>query len=164
VEQAVRFSGTDGLALVISVAVCFAAAAAGSWLTFASLDTWYAGLAKPSLNPPNWVFGPVWSTLYLLMAIAAWLIWQQRARTRIRLPLSLFAAQLAVNVAWSGCFFYLERLGLAFGDVVLLWLLILATMVSFFRVSRAAGALLVPYLLWVSFASYLNFAIWRLNA
>jgi translocator protein len=159
-----KVSGTDALALMISVAVCFGAAAAGSWLTFASLDTWYAGLTKPSLNPPNWVFGPVWSTLYLLMAIAAWLVWQRRERTKVKLPLMLFAAQLALNVAWSGCFFYLQRPGLALADIALLWLSILATMVSFFRVSGVAGASLVPYWLWVTFASYLNFAIWRLNA
>jgi tryptophan-rich sensory protein len=159
-----KLPAKDILALLVSTAICFAAAGLGSQLTVVALEPWYAGLKKPAFNPPDWVFGPVWSLLYLLMAISAWLVWRQRERAAVRLPLALFGVQLALNVAWSGCFFYLQRPGAALSEIAVLWLAILATMLTFFRVNRAAGALLVPYLLWVSFASVLNFAIWRLNA
>lgn len=159
-----KLATKDIYSLLASVAICFAAAGLGSQLTVASLEPWYAELKKPAFNPPDRVFGPVWSLLYLLMAISAWLVWRERDRAAVRGALSLFGIQLVLNVAWSGCFFYLQRPGLALGEIVLLWLAILATIVSFFRVARAAGALLVPYWLWVSFASVLNFALWRLNS
>lgn len=147
---------------------------AGSLLVFLALATcaaamgalfqpgaWYAGLRKPPLTPPDWLFGPVWSALYLAMAVAAWLVW--RARGRVGLALWLWGGQLAANAAWSALFFGLQRPGLGLLDIVLLWLLVLATTVAFFRARPLAGALLVPYLAWVGFAAYLNAALWHLN-
>ena len=147
----------------LAQAICFAAAAIGGWLTSRTLATWYPGLAKPSWNPPDWVFAPVWTVLYAMMACAAWLVGRERGWRAAAFPLGLFAAQLALNVAWSGLFFALQSPGAALVDVILLWLLILATLVSFWRVNAQAGLLLVPYLGWVSFAAVLNCAIWQLN-
>lgn len=152
------------LMLLVFIGVCFAAAAVGSSVTTPALDDWYANLNKPDWNPPNAVFGPVWSVLFLLMAMAGWLIWKRRGFVDSGLPLSLFAVQLAFNVLWSVLFFGLRNPGLAFADVVCLWLAIAATLVSFWRVRPLAGALLVPYLGWVSYAAALNVAIWQLNA
>ena len=151
------------LGLVIFLVVCFTAAWIGGAVTTPKIGTWYVTLAKPSWNPPNWIFGPVWAALYFCMAIAAWLVWRQGGFRQARVPLALFAVQLALNVLWSCIFFGLENPGLAFVEVLLLWLAIAATMVSFWWRSMVAGILFVPYLAWVSFASVLNFAIWRLN-
>ena len=118
---------------------------------------------KPSWTPPNWIFGPVWSALYFFMAIAAWLVWRQGGVSNATLPLTLFGFQLVLNVYWSCIFFGQENPCLAFVEVLLLWLAIAATMIEFWQRSRIAGILFVPYLVWVSFASVLNFTIWRLN-
>jgi translocator protein len=123
---------------------------------------WYASLEKPSWNPPGWVFGPVWTILYVMIAIAGWLAW--RGRDRSRLPITLWGGQLLLNALWSWLFFGLERSGFAFVDIVILWLLIAAFIVSAWRISRPASLLFVPYALWVGFAAALNFAIWRLNS
>jgi translocator protein len=123
---------------------------------------WYASLEKPSWNPPGWVFGPVWTILYVMIAIAGWLAW--RGRDRSRLPITLWGGQLLLNALWSWLFFGLERPGAAFVDIVILWLLIAAFIVAAWRSSRAASLLFVPYALWVGFAAALNFAIWRLNS
>jgi tryptophan-rich sensory protein len=112
---------------------------------------------------PDWIFGPVWTLLYLMMAVSAWLVWRQAGFAGAKLPRALFAVQLALNSLWSVLFFGLQNPGAAAVEIVLLWLAILATTVSFFRQSKVAGWLMVPYLAWVSFASVLNFAIWRLN-
>jgi len=152
------------LKLAVSLLVCLGAGWIGSIFTTPSIPTWYAGLAKPSFNPPNGVFGPVWTLLYLLMGIALFLVWRKAPQAPgAGLALVLFLVQLALNVLWSILFFGLRSPLLGLVDILLLWAAILATMLLFFRVSPAAGALLVPYLLWVSFASVLNFAIWRLN-
>ena len=153
---------TQGLGLVVSIGICFAAAGIGSQFTAASAGSWYAALAKPSWTPPGWVFGPVWSLLYLAMGVSAWLVW--RTREAVRDPLMLFALQLAVNASWSGLFFGLRSPGAAFAEILLLWFAILATLTVFWRRSLLAGLLLLPYLLWVSFAAALNLAIWRLNS
>jgi len=153
----------QALSLVISVAICLGAAGIGFLLTAPSLGTWYPTLVKPGWNPPNWVFGPVWTFLYVSMAVAAWLVWRWSQELPVRVPLRLFSVQLALNVAWSGIFFYLHHIGVAVAEVLLLWSFILATTVAFRRVSRAAALLMVPYLAWVSFAAYLNFTVWRLN-
>jgi benzodiazapine receptor len=145
------------------VLLCLGIAASGAAWTNTSLTTWYAHLNKPAWNPPNWVFGPVWTTLYVLMAVAAWLVWRERGWREGSMPLSVFAAQLVLNAAWSWLFFGMRSPGLAFVDIVLLWLAILATVITFWRVSATAGGLLLPYLAWVSFAVALNGAIWRLN-
>jgi translocator protein len=124
-------------------------------------DAWYAALAKPAWNPPAWVFAPVWTALYLALGVAAWLVWRAGGGWSL---LVLWAVQLAVNGLWTPLFFGLHRPDLAFADVVVLWALVAAMVVAFWRVTPAAGALLVPYLAWVTFAAALNLALWRLNA
>jgi tryptophan-rich sensory protein len=148
------------LALAILIVVCFAVAGLGGLATTPNIPNWYAGLAKPSWTPPGWLFGPVWSALYLSMAVAAWLVWR---KGNAALPMTLFSVQLAFNAAWSWLFFGMHNPGAAFIDIGLLWAAIVATLIVFWRRSLAAGLLFVPYLAWVSFAAVLNFAIWRLN-
>jgi tryptophan-rich sensory protein len=149
-----------GLALAGWLALTFLAAAFGG---FFAPGQWYASLAKPAWNPPAWIFGPVWTVLYAMMAVAAWLVWKRAGFGRQPLALSLFLAQLLLNALWSPLFFGLRNPGLAFADILLLWLALLATVVVFWRTRRVAGALLMPYLAWVTFAAALNLAIWRLN-
>lgn len=139
---------------------CFAASGSA---VFVATGGWYATLNKPSWNPPAWVFGPVWSLLYVMMAIAAWLVWRRGGWSQQSRALGLFLLQWLLNALWTPLFFGLHRPGWAFAEILLLWLALLATLVCFWRVSRTAGALLVPYLAWVSFAAFLNFTIWRLN-
>lgn len=153
----------SGWALVISVATCLAAGALGSIATASSVQTWYPGIAKPSWNPPSAVFGPVWTTLFVLMGIAVWLVWRTPDGIDRRRGLQLFAVQLVLNTTWSFVFFGLRTPGLAAVEIVVLWIAIVATIVVFARVHRGAAALLLPYILWVSFAAVLNFTIWRLN-
>ncbi|MBV9088046.1 MAG: tryptophan-rich sensory protein [Acidobacteriaceae bacterium] len=152
----------DWLGWGVFVAVCFLAAAIGSWFT-GSVKSWYPTLLKPAGTPPAWVFGPVWSTLYLLMGTAAWLVWRHRSPSEITLALTLFFAQLALNATWSYVFFGLQRPGLALLDIVALLAAIIATMTSFVPLSRLAFWLMTPYVAWVSYATFLNFGIWRLN-
>jgi tryptophan-rich sensory protein len=123
----------------------------------------YAQLARPEWAPPSSIFGPVWTVLYALMGIAAWLVWRAAAFRTTRLPITLFLVQLALNALWSWLFFGWHQGALAFADILLLWVSIVATLIAFWRVSRLAGALLLPYLLWVSFATALNYAVWQLN-
>jgi len=151
------------LGLVIAFVVTFTAAAIGSAFTARSVGDWYVGLARPPWTPPSWVFGPVWTLLYSMMAVAAWIVWRRAGPSGAALPLALFGIQLALNVGWSAVFFGLRMPGAAFAEIVLLWLSILATLLAFWRVGPVAGALLLPYLGWVSFAAALNLAIWRLN-
>jgi benzodiazapine receptor len=144
------------------LAVSFAAAAVGG---FASVDagSFYQGLSRPEWAPPGWLFGPVWSLLYLLMGVAAWLVWKAQGWRNAATALSLFLVQLAVNALWSWLFF-VWRLGQAsFVEVLVLWALIVWTLVTFWRVRPLAGYLLAPYLLWVSFASVLTYAVWQRN-
>jgi translocator protein len=141
--------------------VCFAAASLGAVFM---PGEWYAALRKPAWNPPGWVFGPVWSALYAMMAVAAWLVWKRGGFVAQRRPLALFLAQLVLNAAWTPLFFGLHRPGLAFAEILLLWLAIVATLAAFRPVSRTAAWLLAPYLAWVSFAAVLNGTLWRLNA
>jgi tryptophan-rich sensory protein len=149
------------LALAGWVLVCFAATAMGGLFP---PGEWYASLKKPSWNPPGWVFGPVWTALHAMMAVAAWLVWKRGGWAAQRRPLALFLGQLILNAAWTPLFFGLHRPGLAFAEIVLLWLAIAATLVAFRPVSRVAAWLLAPYLAWVSFAAGLNFTLWRLNS
>jgi len=153
----------QAIGLAVSIAVCFGAAGVGSMLTTPSIGGWYATLMKPAWTPPNWLFGPVWSLLYLAMSVAAWMVWRRAGFSGARFALALFAAQLVLNVCWSAIFFWAHRPGLAFAEITLLGLLILATMVAFRPLSRTAAGLMAPYLLWVAFAAALNFSIWRLN-
>ena len=156
--------GRPWIGLLVFLVLCFAAAGIGSAVTTPQIDGWYATLAKPSWNPPNWIFGPVWTALYLAMAVAAWLVWRQDGIAGAKLSLALFGLQLALNTLWSCLFFGLESPGLAFAEVLLLWATIAVTMVMFWFRSKVAGALFAPYLAWVTFAAFLNFTIWRLNA
>lgn len=153
---------TVGLAVLL--ALCLGAAALGSAATVPRIDDWYATLNKPLWTPPSWVFGPVWTVLYIAMAVAAWLVWRQRETGGVWVPLLLFAVQLALNMAWSWLFFGLKSPALGFADIVLLWIAIAATLVAFWGRSRVAGLLLAPYLAWVTFAAALNYSIWQLNA
>jgi len=156
--------GRQALGLVVALAVTFAAAGIGSVFTSQSVDTWYQEIAKPSWTPPGWLFGPVWTALYTLMAVAAWLVWRQGGWGGARLALGLYAGQLVLNAAWSALFFGARMPGLAFVELVVLWLAIVATTVAFFRKSVPAGVLLLPYLAWTTFAGVLNFTLWRMNA
>lgn len=152
------------VAFVIALAVPQAAGIIGSLFTYESIESWYSTLAKPELAPPNWVFAPVWTTLFVLMGIAAFLVWRKGwARTDVRVALALFAGQLVLNTLWSILFFGLQSPGAALIEIAVLWCAIAATMVAFWRISNAAGWLLVPYLAWVSFATYLNAMLWILN-
>jgi tryptophan-rich sensory protein len=148
------------------VVLCQAAAGAGAlaMATAPSEDAWYRSLVKPAWNPPSWVFAPVWTTLYALMGVAAYLAWRRWPSAGARLALALFAVQLLANVAWSWIFFRWHELGFATLEIGALWALILAWLIASARVSRAAAGLIVPYLLWVSFAAVLTTWIWRANA
>ena len=150
--------------LAVCVGAVLLASSIGSFATVRALPVWYKGLAKPSFNPPGWLFGPAWTVLYLMMAIAAWLLWKQGiGAAGVKLALVVFLVQLVLNTLWSILFFGLRSPLAGFVDIVVLWLAILATIVLFFRVSAPAGVLLLPYIAWVTFAAALNAAILRLN-
>ena len=150
--------------LVISILASFAAGGIGSLFTFKAIPTWYAGLRKPPYTPPNWVFGPVWTTLYILMGISVFLVWHKGLATNgVMLAFTLFWIQLAFNAFWSIIFFGMKSKGGGVIIIIVLWLLILATMIASFQVSWWAGTLLIPYIVWVGIASYLNIGVWLLN-
>lgn len=149
------------LTLLCWILISFSAASSA---IFVRPDEWYAQLSKPSWNPPSWLFGPVWSVLYVMMGIAVWMIWTQGGWKENRLPLTLFSLQLLLNAIWTPLFFGLHRPDLALIDIILLWLALSSTLVVFFARRKSAGRLLIPYIAWVSFAAFLNFTIWRLNA
>lgn len=154
---------TQAVGLVVSLMICFAAGGIGGLATTQGLDAWYETLDKPTWNPPNWVFGPVWTTLYGLMGTAVWLVWRGGVWNEVKSAVVLFTVQLVLNGLWSILFFGLQNPGGALIEIVALWLAIVATTILFFRRSMIAGGLMMPYLLWVSFASFLNFTIWNLN-
>ena len=153
-------SGRSLLGLVAALALTFSAAYVGSRFP---PGEWYAALSKPPWNPPGWLFGPVWGILYLLMAIAAWLVWRKSGFAGAAIPLGLFVVQLVLNAAWSWIFFGRQQLGLALIEILVLWVAILGTIIAFWMVRPISGILLVPYLLWVTFAAVLNATLWRLN-
>lgn len=156
-------NGGSLLALLGFVALCFAVAGLGGYWTSLSQPEWYDQLAKPSWTPPSWLFGPVWTALYLAMAVAAWRVWRRGGWAEQRRPLTIFLVHLFLNLIWSGLFFGLRSPALGMLEIVFLWAAILITLRAFWRVDRLAGALFVPYLLWVTFAAALNFAVWRMN-
>jgi tryptophan-rich sensory protein/uncharacterized protein YbjT (DUF2867 family) len=156
-------SVSQWLVLALFVMICLGTAGLGAAWTNLSVGDWYVTLNKPSWNPPKWVFGPVWTTLYIMMAIAASLVWRDKGLADGWLPMLLFGVQLCLNAAWSALFFGMRNPGVAFADIVLLWFAILATIIAFGRISNLAALLLVPYLAWVSFATALNCSIWRMN-
>ena len=149
--------------LVVFVGLCLAVGALGGWVTAGSVKTWYTTIDKPSFTPPNWVFGPVWTGLYVLMGVAAWRVWCKARPDQLRVPLALFAVQLALNLAWSVVFFGAHRIGGAVVVIVGLEAALLATMVAFRRIDGPAALLLAPYALWVAFAAVLNVAVWKSN-
>lgn len=153
-------AGKSGLVLIGWLVLCFSAASSAVFIT---PGNWYATLIKPSWNPPSWIFGPVWSALYVMMAVAAWLVWREGGWQKQRAALGVFLAQWFLNALWTPLFFGLHQPGLALTEIVLLWLTLLATVLEFWQVRRLASVLLWPYLGWVSFATFLNFTLWRLN-
>ncbi len=149
--------------LMLFVGVCIGVEIIASALTFPSVKDWYPTLEKPSWNPPKWLFGPVWTYLYLSMGLAAWLVWRERRNAAIKVPMILFGVQLVLNCAWTAIFFGMQNIELGFYEIVLLWVAILITTVSFWKIEWIAGALFIPYLIWVGYAAALNFSIWRMN-
>ncbi len=155
---------SDIVSLVVAVIIPLVVGGLGGVATAQSIPTWYQGLNKPAWNPPNWVFGPVWTLLYILMGIAAWLVWRQGwDNPQVQGALVIFGVQLLLNLFWSLIFFGLRNPGWAVLEIVVLWGFILATTIQFYRLEPAAGLLLIPYQLWVTFAAALNAAVWQLN-
>lgn len=155
-------SGINVLILFVFLAFTLMVGFAGGQVTAPNIPTWYAGLVKPSFNPPSWVFAPVWTALYALMAVSAWLVWR-RAGFRTG-ALLLWAVQLGLNFGWSFLFFGAHLPLAALAELIVMWVAIMATLIAFGRIEKLAGWLMIPYLAWVSFAGVLNFWIWRLNA
>lgn len=154
----------DVISLIVAVILSLSAGAIGSIFTFNSIQDWYQFLEKPVLNPPNWVFGPVWTLLYILMGVALFLIWKKGWKDKkVKIAINIFFIQLVLNALWSILFFGLQNPLLAFIEIVVLWISIVITMEKFYQISKPAMELLIPYLLWVSFAGYLNAFIWLLN-
>jgi tryptophan-rich sensory protein len=154
----------DIVKLVISLVACQCAGLVGSIFTSPAIPIWYAALEKPSFSPPNWLFAPAWGTLYLLMGVAAFLIWRQGfSKEGVKSALAIFLVQLVINALWSMVFFGLKSPIAGVVVIVVLWIAILFTILKFFKLSVTAGSLLIPYILWVSFATALNIAIWMLN-
>ena len=150
--------------LVISVAICVLGGYLGSFFTATSAGSWYAAIKKPALNPPSWIFAPVWTILYIMIGASASLIWNKGlGNNDVRMALTVFVLQLALNFAWSPAFFGMKSPLMGLVIIILMWCAILATIMLFYRVSQPAAYLLVPYLLWVSFATYLNASIYFLN-
>lgn len=150
--------------LFIWIIIAFIPAMLGSTVTSANIPTWFAALNKPSFNPPGWVFGPVWTLLYLLMGIAAFLVWNKGIENKeVKIALFIFIAQLVLNGIWSFLFFGRHWILISFIEIAILWCFILLTIIKFYALSPVAGLILIPYLLWVSFASVLNFSFWMLN-
>ncbi len=153
----------DVLKLMISLLICQLAGLVGSFFTIPAIPAWYMTLNKPIFTPPNWVFSPVWIGLFVLMGISLFLIWRRHGHPRSKTALIFFFTQLILNILWSVAFFGLKSPLLGLIDIVLLWVAILLTIKYFLKISKMAGLLLLPYLLWVSFATILNFSLWILN-
>lgn len=152
------------LPAIISVVICEVIGILGSLFTAPAIPTWYANLEKPSFSPPNWLFAPVWTTLYALMGVSAFLIWREGLeKKQVKTALIIFAAQLVLNFFWSFLFFKMQNPFLALIEILVLWFFILLTIFSFLKISKSAVLLLLPYLLWTSFAALLNFYIFKLN-
>lgn len=157
-------NGINWVALIAAILISQLAGVIGSIATFPSIPTWYATLTKPSFNPPNWVFGPVWLTLFTLMGISAYFVWEKGLKHRwVREGLFVFGVQLVLNILWSVLFFGLHYPLYSLIEIILLWLSIALTIFMFCKVSKKAALLLLPYIAWVSFAAILNFYIWQLN-
>lgn len=153
----------NSIKLVVSVVLTVGLGSLGGLFTVREIPVWYAGLQKPSFNPPNWLFGPVWTLLYVLMGISFFLIWKQKVSTGRNKALTWFGVQFLLNFCWSMIFFRFHQTGWAMLEITFMWVAILITLLQFGKISSRAAWLLVPYLSWVSFASVLNYAIWQLN-
>ena len=173
--------------LFSSIIICEFAGIIGSFYTVPQINSWYAGLNKPSFNPPSWIFGPVWTTIFVLMGIALYLVWDKKWEPKNKFKFGqikpwnrlsqklltgswekanivlIFSTQIILNILWSIIFFANHSLGMAFFELLMLWFAILFTIVNFYRVSKIAGLLLLPYILWVTFAGVLNYFLWVLN-
>jgi tryptophan-rich sensory protein len=158
-----RTRAGDLLGLGAFAALCLAISAIGAWVTASSVDTWYRTLQKPTFNPPDWLFAPVWTLLYLMIALAGWRVWRSWGLAGAPVGMKAYAAQLALNLGWSFLFFGGRMIGIALVEITLLLAVICVNAVLFWRADRLAGWLLVPYAIWVAFACVLNFALWRLN-
>lgn len=159
-----NFKGIDVIKLIVSIAICQFAGIIGSLFTTPAIASWYASLKKPSITPPNWVFSPVWITLFLLMGIALFLVWRKGLQEKgVKIAVLIFVIQLIFNVLWSVAFFGFKSPIAGFIIILILWAAIIMTILSFFKLSKFAGILLVPYILWVSFAAVLNFLLFWLN-
>ncbi len=158
---------TKHIRLALSIIICLAAGVVGSASTMPAVATWYTTLAKPFFSPPNWLFGPVWTILYILMGVSLYIVWSKDRVSRVskwkRKAIGLFALQLFLNALWSLLFFGLRSPALGFAGIAPLWISIAATMHLFRKIDRKAFWLLVPYILWVSFAAFLNFSVWMMN-
>ncbi|MDO8728104.1 MAG: TspO/MBR family protein [Candidatus Methanoperedens sp.] len=156
---------SDMKKLIISILICLFAGFIGSFFTSSAIPTWYATLQKPTFAPPNWVFFPVWTSLFIMMGISLFLVWQKGWEDeKVKTAIYIFAGQLVLNTLWSVAFFGFRSPLLGLMEIIILWIAILATIMSFMKVSRTAAYLLIPYILWVSFAAILNFSIWALNS
>ncbi len=152
------------LAFIVNIAITLGIGALGGWATAQSVKTWYPTLNKPAFNPPNWLFAPVWTTLYILIGIAAYLVWVKRDQiTHFPRTVAIYLIQLILNLAWSFIFFYLHEIGFAMAEIILLLIVIVINAVTFYRIDKRAGLLFIPYILWVSFASFLTYNILILN-
>jgi benzodiazapine receptor len=150
--------------LVVSILVVELVGILSSFATFSSIPNWYALLIKPSFNPPNWIFGPVWTILYLMIGISLYLVWTSRIKSDLKIKAYwIFAIQLALNGLWTIVFFGMHQILGALAIIILLWIFIILNIFAFYKISKPAAYLLIPYWLWVSFASILNFSIWMLN-
>ena len=156
-------NGKRWLPLGLFLLLAFAAAGLGALATATSVDTWYPTLQKPAWNPPNWLFGPVWTFLYILMAVATWRVWRVSDSTQSRRTVSLYSAQLTLNALWSILFFGMRQPGLAFAEIIVLATVVTVIAWRFWRVDRIAATLWIPYVAWVIFAAVLNATIWQLN-
>jgi len=150
--------------LIFAILLCELAGVIGAFFTIPSIEGWYYELIKPSFSPPNWLFGPVWTILYFLMGVSAYLVWERGIKKKnVKNSLLIFGVQLVLNILWSILFFGLQSPLLGFICIVLLWIAIAVTIIKFYRISKTAGLLQVPYILWVTFATVLNFFIWIVN-
>ncbi len=149
--------------LAISILICQLAGFIGSIFTAPAITSWYENLKKPAFRPPNWLFAPVWTTLFLLMGISLYLIWSKGINKKTQIALIAFGVQLVLNILWSVFFFGLKNPLLAFLEIIILWLAIFINIIYFYRIEKIAAILLIPYILWVSFAAFLNFLIYKLN-
>ncbi len=149
--------------LILFILICQSVGIIGATFTMSSLDNWYRTIQKPSWNPPDWIFGPVWTTLYAIMGFSMWTIWKNRATQKISWCIIIFIIQLLLNGIWTPLFFGLKNPALALIDIMFLFSAIIATIIIFYKVNRLASLILIPYLLWVGFATILNYHLWKLN-